>query len=997
MRGIYRVIKHAAFLACIGLLAASPPSPAWGQDTIPIQASIHSPMVSFAAKRLELALRGVGYFRESGFTISLSVEAGESQSFSIHRDDHLIKITGGDERGLMYGGLRLAEEVDLGEPLESVPDETRTAFVPVRAFKFNLPLPGCLYLDQYYLTHNKWFWSLDYWQELVDTLAQDNYTTIEFYSAEPWSQMVSLPKYPEASTLTAEEMRQHVDFFRTLFRMAKDRGLDTFLITWNIHLSPSFAQAHQLPLTNVDSPLVRDYLRESVRAVLSTYPDLTGLGTTQGERMGVIPTDQRASWVADVYFGGIQESGRHQVPFILRYWGGTAEATEKAVAAYEEGPVYLDIKYNGEHGYASPMYHVRDSSWLSQTHHYKLLWQLRNDDLYIFRWGEPEFVREVMQNVRAAGTAGYTYGSEIDIPGTDDFDVPAAAAHRSWKYEFQKQWFTLALWGRLGYDPSLPESIWRGYFRLHYGPAGDALYDSTVAASRLAPLITSFHWNYMDGDWYVEGSIGSWNTASEQPRINYRRDEVYHSILDWVFNNTIDSGYQNFLQYAAQVLAQAKPAEAIRSPLDVAQEAESDGRTALLAASIPDPGGSYSAEFRAAQSDDEAYGHLGLYYAEKIRGAADLTLFLFSGQQEYKAKAAEHLQRAFEQWKELVAITASHYAPRDIWMFGRFDWGMYSRDVQADIQMASATEAFPEGSQVWQVAAKGESNRQNVSVQTYGPFAAAGFHSWFLYAGSLMSWHHVETVAGRSSTYVWQQDLKPKTEREWVLELPAAGAGTVTIDGKPIKPVVSTIEAGIIPPVQGYEVYPLGTGGTVNAELKAGVVPQVTAIAESSAVRIEIPASDATSVESPLIKTASGTLRAPAWAVPSYMTFAALETPASRPPGQGAGLPPAIPLDLLSTKVNKAGTASFQVRLIEQGFYRVSCQVRAPQNEAPTALFSVDNFNVRDDRLSGRPSADWQWVTSSNGIPLGPGIHTLTIYVRIPNEQIKAVALETAN
>ena len=48
--------------------------------------------------------------------------------------------------------------------------------------------------------------------------------------------------------------------------------------------------------------------------------------------MDVIPVSERAQWIADVYFRGIEDSGRREVPFILRYWGGAPHDTEKAAA-----------------------------------------------------------------------------------------------------------------------------------------------------------------------------------------------------------------------------------------------------------------------------------------------------------------------------------------------------------------------------------------------------------------------------------------------------------------------------------------------------------------------------------------------------------------------------------------------------------------------------------------------------------------------------------------
>ena len=554
--------------------------------------------------------------------------------------------------------------------------------------------------------NGQWFWDLDYWQAFLDMAARNRYNSISFWSAHPYDQMVRIAKYPEATSLPAEELDRNIMFFTKLFRMARERGIEPYLITWNILLSPAFAKAHHLPGADIDNDLVRDYQRECIKSLLATYPDLVGLGTTQGEAMDVIPEAERAAWIADVYFRAIRESGRREVPFVLRYWGGTPAATQQAAAAYDRGPVYLDIKYNGEHLYSSTRPHVEDAAWLHPPHNYKLLWHLRNDDIYIFRWGNPPWVSELIRNLAQTDTVGFTEGSEIDIPGIDRSHTPETRGHVTWKYKFEKMWFRFALWGRLGYNPDLPEAVWQGYFRRHYGPAGDALYEATVAASRIAPLITSYHWNYMNGDWYVEASIGSWNTSWEQPRINYRRIQMYHDIRNYVFNNSIDESLEDPVRYAARILAPGTPAETARSPLDVSNELASAGRTALGAEKIRDPGEPYGKEFACAQFDNLAYGHLGLYYAEKLRAAAALSLFLFSNDESYKSEAIEHLRNALAEWKALVAVTEKHYIPHEVWLFGPFHWNMYTSAVQDDILIAENIRAFEHQGQKWQVAAE---------------------------------------------------------------------------------------------------------------------------------------------------------------------------------------------------------------------------------------------------------------------------------------------------
>ena len=80
-----------------------------------------------------------------------------------------------------------------------------------------------------------------------------------------------------------------------IFRLAKERALDTYIVHWSIFVSKALADAHGVAPRNfyphyyVDgdtSELVRRYIRESVTQVFLEYPDLDGIGLSHGEGMG---------------------------------------------------------------------------------------------------------------------------------------------------------------------------------------------------------------------------------------------------------------------------------------------------------------------------------------------------------------------------------------------------------------------------------------------------------------------------------------------------------------------------------------------------------------------------------------------------------------------------------------------------------------------------------------------------------------------------------------
>jgi hypothetical protein len=91
--------------------------------------------------------------------------------------------------------------------------------------------------------------------------------------------------------------------------MAKERGIETYLLNWNIFVSPEFSRAHNVAPWSVTlshiggqddftGELVERYTKEVITQLLDEYPDLTGLGITLGERMGGMTCKRRSKSAA---------------------------------------------------------------------------------------------------------------------------------------------------------------------------------------------------------------------------------------------------------------------------------------------------------------------------------------------------------------------------------------------------------------------------------------------------------------------------------------------------------------------------------------------------------------------------------------------------------------------------------------------------------------------------------------------------------------------------
>ena len=733
-----------------------------------VRNEVPGPIGEFGAAAVRRAMAGANLGR---ITISTARDLAP-ESFRIRAIRGGYSIAAGDGRGAMYGAFDFAEQFELNGKVE---DKEERPSLGVRALKFNVPLPGTGYLSEEDLANNQWFWSLDYWRRFFDMAASNRYNAITFWSAHPYGRMVRIPKYPEGVEVPAAELERNIAFFRQLFQMAADRGLDTYLVTWNIHVSRTFAESHRIPAAGFDSPLVRDYQREAIRALFDTYPMLTGLGTTAGERMSDLTARQKMDWIADTYLAALKQLPR-PVPFLLRYWQAEPEPLAAMLdAAHYAGPVYLDIKFNGEHMYSSTEPHVLDPKWVALAHgRYRLLWHLRNDDVFILRWGDPDFVRETVRHMAGPDTAGFVEGSEIDVPGVDRIHTEAARVHLDWQYKFEKHWFRYMLWGRLSFDCDEPDATWLGYFRQRFGAAGDAVYEALHQSGKIAPLITSYHWNYMNGDWYPEGSIGSWNTSYEQPRVNYRRATMYHDIRTYIFNNTLGGEMANMPEFVA--------GSAKAGPLAVADRLEQYGTRTLQA--IAQARGHVergAREFACTDADMVAYGNLGLYYAEKLRGAAHLARWMFGSPRQEQQEAVAHLERALKAWKEVVAATGNHYLPHEVWLFGQFDWKRYVPDVEDDIRIARETKPFrpgqtyaDEGLHAWLVYAEGLLKRsRTVRVEAA---SAQSVTAPLALAGNYFEVQGAAAAAPRESITGAREFLSPEASATWRVEVPSDGA-----------------------------------------------------------------------------------------------------------------------------------------------------------------------------------------------------------------------------
>ncbi len=633
--------------------------------------------------------------------------------FALAREGSRLLVSGGNERGAMYGLLEVAEQVRRGTPFAQVQPAAARARFGLRTIKFNLPYapyrtsPA---IEQ----HQDVCRDLKFWEAFLDMMAANRFNTLTLWSLHPFHYFVVPKSFPEAQTFSSTEMAGWRTLWTRLFALAKERGIETYLINWNTFVSPEFARARNLGEYHstwahtgdgTKEKIVEAYTRECVQQTIDEYPDLTGLGITLGERMGGQTPDERRQWLDDAFFAGIA-AARRPVKFIYRAplsastrsGGSTSEENDRRTRAQIEGlrgnanialPVFTEFKFNWSHGHSSPHLFIvhggklSDAYWNPPPTHHQVVWTVRNEDFYVLRWGAPDFIREFIANNGAPHVAGVLVGSECYIPAKDY--ITSEGRHKTWTWAFERQWLWYALWGRLLYDPQTPDRTFEALLADRFGTeqAPDLLKAWTLA-SRAQLRFAAFHQGRFDGSLYTEG-FSDWSNGGP-----FR----FFDIENIIEHPVLDTKYINIAGFVAAG-GVAPPGKV--SPLQLAGELERDMAEAQRLATAVRRREQVAPALEAELADIDAWCAHGRYFAAKLRGGVALATFRKNGEPARQTEAIAHLEKAVGHWRELSAATMRFNKPRLPHNAGEvFSWSRFLPAVERDIEIArGAAKADP--------------------------------------------------------------------------------------------------------------------------------------------------------------------------------------------------------------------------------------------------------------------------------------------------------------
>lgn len=496
-----------------------------------------------------------------------------------------------------------------------------------------------------------------------------------------------------------DTIEKKVNHWKAVFEYAEKRGIDISILHWNVYAHGAHG-VDGITESQDDAEFIR-YLRYAVKQLILTYPQITTVGVAAGENDNEDhhPVNTTEDFIYMSYGQGVkdalnelhQSGSDRKIKFVWRNHSTQVEwVKERFTDKYDpEGYtggaplVAVSIKYTVGRLYASrrPMeWEGRAEDWLDKKktggYPYKIWCNIRNDDLFMHRWGSADFVRLFIRNMPREYTPGYVMGSDGYVWGRVFYStVPELQG----QLEIKKHWYNFALWGLLAYnnaDDGYDDAYWkkRLAYRYKLSPAdADRLFNAWEDVSEIVPLVSRQTYTGTDAGWQPEGCMYRFSSATgflTFSRLFLNQDTgVYSRYPLQLPPDKSIVGEERQCWPVRQWVDQGKPdlpANDQISPEDVAAKLDEYAEAVTGGSALATlRNASRDVEYQDLLLDLESMAQLGHYYADKLRCAISWYAFWKSNQTDTRLHkdAIADIENAEAHWMEYAKILSRHYKP----------------------------------------------------------------------------------------------------------------------------------------------------------------------------------------------------------------------------------------------------------------------------------------------------------------------------------------------
>jgi len=625
-----------------------------------------SPRVAFGVEKLTAALQGIGDTVASGaqprnptITLRESSSLGKEGFALTTLSPPQIDISGGDDSGLLYGCLELADRIHQTGKLPASLSFTDHPAMTLRGTCIGMQktfiLPGRkVYEYPYTPDLFPWFYDKALWREYLDFLLANRMNTLYLWSGHPFASLIRLPDYPYAVEVPPEIFQQNTEMYRWLAQECDRRGIWLVQMFYNILVSQPFAATNGIATQlSAPTPLVADYTRKSLAEFVRQYPNV-GLMVCLGEALQ--GTSNQLDWCTHAILPGIldgmREAGlKEEPPVVIRTHAMDADAImPPAYAIYTN--IYTESKYNGEslttwapRGKDADIHRAMSRLGPHMVNIHIL------SNLEPFRYGDQQFIKKCVQasRDRLGATGVHLYPlSYWNWPASPDL---TATPLKQW----DRDWIWFTAWARYSWNPDVPDAedraYWVGRLAEMYGNTNAAshILDAYNASGEVAPqLVRRFG--------ITEGNRQTLSLGMTLDQLV--KPDKYNAIDDlWLSQAPPGERLDEYerKEWAHQSHLGETPESVIASVLASSRQA-----VAAIAAAAPWVTKN-QAEFHRLANDVLCIQKMAEFYAAKARAAEAVLRHGYSGELADMQQAETNLAASVKAYEGLVALTQPAY------------------------------------------------------------------------------------------------------------------------------------------------------------------------------------------------------------------------------------------------------------------------------------------------------------------------------------------------
>lgn len=654
-------------------------------------------------------------------------EALGEQSYRIAKDEKTITVTGGDAVGLMYGGLDVAEALNMHGNFDKLEAREHHPHVQYRGVSVRPPMD--LRTPSY--TNNgdstRWnlenTWDLDYWKGLFDIMARMRYNILSFATVNSIASMIKVPGFEECALEDVYEYTGEYDdtylgnctnmfrpehlaegnyrvvkkmtidektaFWKDVMQAAHDRG-----ITWQYSMMTiyTFAEEGHYGITaERDNENTKNYFKTAFKTLLETFPHIDQIKTTCGENMDYPIAEEAITtkWYRDVFGDPVKEvldkDPERAKRFSLGFAGvGNTQLSDTFFSHWTDYPYHLHVnkRYNDTRLLSVTKCTDNDEYLANMPSGWDMIYNVRGEDAYHLTWGDPDFAREFARNIKQNRVQGWHFAIDGYYVSGKEYEFKDDSLNGD--YYYNRHWAMYSMFGRMGYEPdSVSNQDWENLYVHHYDVGSEAAklgYQAMTTAGKIMPNIIC---QYQPGG----------TDAAFLPEMCSSNPTLFGFLDIKRFINSDqadpDSDIMSFAEYAQRINA-GETSFAKRTPLEVAQELNRlADETINLVKQARETAKTEDIAFLEHLKDQETFALLARYYADKFNGAVALRRYNDTSDETYKTQAVDYLTKGVEDWKAFAALWFSRFKVERLPRHGIIDPNAFTSEVEKDVQTAS--------------------------------------------------------------------------------------------------------------------------------------------------------------------------------------------------------------------------------------------------------------------------------------------------------------------